>query len=78
MLENLKKIIESPITNLVVALILFMTGLSEAWESLADDIHNKHFGLHHGIMIYALFHALRSIPDIFEGIERAHRAKKKQ
>ena len=75
MLKALLAFLDSPYTNLAIALILFYSGLSEAWDTLGEDMHHFRLRAHHGIMLFGLFHALKCLPDIFEGLERV-RAKK--
>ncbi|MGH7232578.1 MAG: hypothetical protein ACREJU_14650 [Nitrospiraceae bacterium] len=70
MANQLKHIIEHPCVNLTVAMILFLSGLAEGWDSFQEDMRNFHLRAHHGVMVYGLFSMLKSIPDIFEGLEK--------
>jgi uncharacterized membrane protein YiaA len=67
--KHLKKFVEHPYVNIIVGIVLFLSGLSEAWETLSEDIMNGNFGVHHGVIIFGLFHVLKCIPDMFEGLE---------
>jgi hypothetical protein len=68
-MKYFKKMVNNPYVNIIIGLILLLSGLNEAWETLYEDIMNGHFGVHHGVIIFGLFHALKCIPDIFEGFE---------
>jgi len=67
--KHFKKWIESPYVNIIIGMILFLSGLSEAWGTLSEDIMNGNFGARHGVIIFGLFHVLKCIPDMFEGVE---------
>ena len=69
MKKLLKRIVDNPYLNIIVGLILCLSGLWEAWGTLGEDLKNMNIGVHHGAIIYGLFHALKNVPDIFEGLE---------
>jgi hypothetical protein len=68
-MKYIKKFVESPYVNIIIGIILLLSGLSEAWETLFEDIMNGNFGARHGVIIYGLFQVLKCIPDMFEGLE---------
>ncbi|OQY49077.1 MAG: hypothetical protein DRR08_06315 [Candidatus Parabeggiatoa sp. nov. 2] len=68
-MKYIKKFVESPSVNIIIGIILLLTGLSEAWETLSEDIMNGNFGAHHGVIIFGLFKVLESLSDMFEGLE---------
>lgn len=72
MMNKLRIFVEHPFVNLIVALILFVTGLTEGWDSLQEDISNFDLKAHHGVMVYGFFSMLKSIPDIFLGLEKMY------
>lgn len=76
-MEALRRLIENPNTNLLVGLILFSTGLSEAWDTLSYDVSHLHFSVHHGIMVYGLFSMVKTIPDIFSSLQYVHQSVNK-
>lgn len=76
-MERLRRFIENPYTNLIVGLILFITGLSDAWDTLYDDLSHLHFHVHHGIMIYGLFSVVKTIPDLFSSLQYVHQGVRK-
>ena len=78
MLEKLKLFVEHPYVNLGVGLILLITSLAEAWDSLADDLINLRLKAHHGVMVFAIFSILRVLPELHLGMEHVHRATGKQ
>lgn len=69
-MEHLKQFVANPYVNLAVAMILFVTGLTEGWDSFQEDLAGLHVRAHHGVMVYGLFNMLKPIPDIFEGLEK--------
>lgn len=64
----LKKITENPWLNVLVGVIFLVTGAIEMVDSMAEEAELV-VGVHHGAMLYGLLHALRYLPDIFEGLE---------
>jgi hypothetical protein len=55
---------------MVVGLVLFVSGCTEAFASLGDDLAHFQLRAHHGVLILGLFNMLSSLPDLIEGIER--------
>jgi len=70
MVERLKHFVANPYVNLAVAVVFFMTGLAEGWDSFQDDMAGFHVRVHHGVMLYGFFNMLKPLPDIFEGVEK--------
>ena len=68
-MKSLKKFVKNPYVNIIIGIILLLSGLVEAWDTLSEDIMNGNFGAHHGVIIFGLFQILKCLPDIFEGIE---------
>ncbi|MBT8421457.1 MAG: hypothetical protein KJO08_11445 [Gammaproteobacteria bacterium] len=68
MLNTLKRITESPYLNIVIGLLMFYSGASEAWNEL-HELEEVTVGAHHGVILFSLLHILKTIPDIFEGLE---------
>lgn len=65
----LRKTTESPLLNVLVGVIFLSTGVLEALDNLETDLAQWNFHAHHGAIIFGLFHALRHLPDVFEGVE---------
>ena len=38
-------------------------------EMLWDDVAQMNLGAHHGAIVFGLLHILKTLPDIFEGLE---------
>ncbi len=72
MVKQLKTFVEHPFVNLVVAVILFGSGLIEGWDSLQEELTALDVKARHGVMLYGLFSALKSIPDIVLGLEKMY------
>ncbi len=73
MAKKIRRIVENPFLNLVVGIILLISGLSEAWDTMWDDIVNLNLKAHHGIIIFAILNIMRTIPDFFESLEHVQR-----
>ena len=63
--QRLKRITNNPLLNVTVGIILVVTGLVEVW----DSIEEVSIGAHHGSALFGLLHAIRYVPDLFEGAE---------
>jgi len=66
--EILKRIAENPILNFVAGMILLVTGLAEVGETLVDDVATLNVGAHHGVIVFGLVHAFKSLPPILVGM----------
>jgi hypothetical protein len=63
----IRNFVEHPVTNLSVGLLLFSSGVVEAYGSLYTDFTQMNIGAHHGMMLFGVMNVLASIPDIIEG-----------
>jgi hypothetical protein len=64
---TLKRLVSSPYLNLLVALVLLYSGLSEAWHDF-QEIGEYRFGVHHGIVLYSLLQIAKVLPELFDGM----------
>jgi hypothetical protein len=78
MIKKIESFVENPYINLLIGAILFLSAISEVGDALVDDISNLNVRVHHGIMIYGIFLAIQSIPELFESMERVLRGIKKE
>ena len=65
---GLKRIVENPYLNIIVGLLFLYSGISETvneWTGLEDF----KIGAHHGVILFATLHILKTFPDFFEGLE---------
>lgn len=67
--ETLRGFTRSPVTNIVIGLILCITGGIEVVEGLLNEEHPLNIGARHGAVVFGFFHVLKFIPDLFEGAE---------
>lgn len=67
-LRLLKQIVDNPYLNLVVCIVLLFSAISETIHEF-KRIHEFRFGVHHGIILFAILHILKVFPAIFEGLE---------
>ncbi len=66
--KRMEAFARNPYLELVVGLILMMTGLVEAGESIFEDVSGGDIGAHHGIILLGLAHAFKAVPGILVGI----------
>lgn len=71
--DTLKRIAENPYLNGVAALVLLYSGFAETLEEL-KGLEGFKFGVHHGVIVFALLHLLKTLPDLLEAIEYLERA----
>jgi hypothetical protein len=64
----IKKITENPYLNMGVGIIFLWSGISETLSEL-QELEEFKMGAHHGVIIYSIMHILKTLPDIFEGME---------
>ena len=67
-LKRLEEFAKSPLVELVVGLILVGTGLVEAGESLFEDLSAGNVGVHHGIIVLGVVHAIKALPGTIAGM----------
>lgn len=67
-MNALRKIVENPYLNIFVGCLLLYSGLSESWYEF-HRLGEFQVGAHHGIVLFSVMYILKSIPDVFEGIE---------
>ena len=72
----LKKFVSNAYLNLIIGILFLYSGISETWHELqvAEEIH---IGSHHGVILFALLHILKILPDLFEGLEYINNAEEK-
>ena len=65
----LKRYVDHPATKLFVGLILIISGLIEAYDTVLDDFHRLRVRVGHGVLILGVVNVLASLPEVIEGIE---------
>jgi len=68
--HGLKRFVDHPATKLVVGLILIVSGLIEAYDTVLDDLHRLRVRVGHGVVILGVVNVLASLPEVIDGIER--------
>ncbi|MBI4850234.1 MAG: hypothetical protein HY819_00250 [Acidobacteria bacterium] len=69
-LDSPKNILGKIHLELVVSIILFLAGLSEAYESLDNDLKYLSLKGHHGIIIFGLFNTFKAIVEVKESYKK--------
>lgn len=67
---RLIRFVRHPSTNLVVGIVLIVSGSAEAIEDLRGT-EGVELAVHHGVIVYGLFKVLTAAADIFEGLEKS-------
>ncbi len=70
-----KTIVENPYLNVLVGIIFLLSGISEVineWK----EIEGVKLGAHHGVVLFAIMHILKTLPDFFEGMEYIEKENK--
>lgn len=69
-MEKLHRILENPVTDIVTALILIITSLSEGWETFIMDITEFKTGVHHGVLLFGILMLVRGVVEALETLSR--------
>jgi hypothetical protein len=64
----LRRFVNHPVTEFCVGLILIVSGLIEAYDTVLDDLHHLRVRVGHGVVILGLVNLLASLPGVIEGI----------
>ena len=68
-LQGIRSFVENPVTNLVKGIALLTIGLSDAYQTVWDDITQRHLRVGHGLIIIGFFSILGSLPHFIESLE---------
>ena len=69
-LHAMRAFVDHPITRLVVAIILIVSGFIEAYDTFKDDVSHLRVRIGHGIILLGFLNAFSSLPPVVDGIER--------
>lgn len=73
-LHRTKKIVDHPLTHVLVGLGLIVSGGVEIYSDVVDESRRFQLGAHHGVVILGIVETLSALPDLVHGIERWLRA----
>lgn len=68
-LQKVKTFVKRPTIQLLSAVILLISALSQVYDDLNSD-RAMHLGVHHGLILMALVQILSVLPDFIEAMER--------
>ncbi len=74
LIRRLKRFLDSPYVHLGIGVILLLTSLSEAWETLGEDLKGFQLGAHHGLGLFGIFYVLKSLVEVLERLVEASEA----
>ena len=69
-LHAMRAFVDHPVTRLVVAIILIISGFIEAYDTFAEDVSHLRVRIGHGIILLGFINAFSSLPPVVDGIER--------
>jgi hypothetical protein len=69
-LQRFRAVMDHPVIQLVVGLILIVTGAVEAYDHFADESRGFRVAAHHGIIVLGLFQVLQCMPHLIAGLEK--------
>jgi len=69
-MEAFKNFINSPYLDMLVGVIILISGLLEAYDTLYKDIFTTNFGAHHGMIVLGCFQILKALPSILAGLKK--------
>lgn len=61
---------DHPWTNLLVAVILIATALSEVGTDILTELTAGDVGAHHGVLCLGLVQGLKALPEVAEGLNK--------
>ena len=64
-----RRVTRDPRLNILVGLIFCFSAAIELMDALLPQALSGIVRVHHGAIIFGFFHALKNLPDVFEGIE---------
>lgn len=68
-LERVKTFVKRPVIQLLAAVILLISALSQVYDDFRSD-REMHLGVHHGLILMAIVQILSVLPDFIEAMER--------
>ncbi|NQU58814.1 MAG: hypothetical protein HQ513_16420 [Rhodospirillales bacterium] len=61
---KIENFFRNPYFEAVIGIILLITGLAEAGDSIYEDVTSGNVGAHHGVILLGFVHVLKAIPVI--------------
>lgn len=77
-LTRLCKFADNPYVQVIVAVVLIVTSVSEAWDTLADDLSGGRMRASHGTLLLGIVGLMQSLPDLVEGLEAVSKVTDKK
>ena len=77
-IQKIERFARNPYFGAVVGIVLLLTGLAEAGESIFEDIFSGEVGAHHGIILLGFAHAFKAIPSILSSMMLFADAERKE
>ncbi|GAB6041907.1 hypothetical protein [Endothiovibrio diazotrophicus] len=66
LIEGGGRFAKNPYVSLLVGLAFLYTGVSDAVREL-EALGHLRVGVHHGVILFALLHILKTLPDLVDG-----------
>ncbi len=65
----IRKLVHNPWVDFSVGGILLISGLWEVWETLPQDLSKANINSSYGVVIFGIVTVLRSVAEMFGGLE---------
>ncbi|HEX5756214.1 MAG TPA: hypothetical protein VFY12_07665 [Arenimonas sp.] len=66
LMHALRRVSEHPMVRLAVGLLLLVSGINESVSTFTGEFD---FHAHHGVVLFALLHLAKTLPEVFDGVE---------
>lgn len=77
-MEALKRFLENPVINIVIAIILIISSFAEGWDDLSEGLTEFSLGVHHGVLLFGVAMLMRGIIEFLEALIKAHEKKQQR
>lgn len=68
LMTKIEGALKNPWFEAILGLIIMAAGLTEAWDTLFEDVSTGNVGGHHGVILLGLVHTVKAVPAIIGGI----------
>lgn len=67
-LKKIETAARNPWTEAFIGIVLLITGLADAGESIFEDVTSGNVGAHHGVIMLGMVHVLKAVPSILSSL----------
>ena len=74
-MERIRRFLDSPYTNIAIALVLVISSLGEGVETFVGELSEFDLGVHHGVLLFGLAMLLRGLVETREALDKARKSR---